>query len=116
MKIALLSILILLLTSLPTKGQNEITFIKTPEDLSFEYGEEGDNLTWIAISNNASVYLVTVDNNLYAAGEWSSNQSITIPIIELLPNYYNFTIELHNDYGYVLYDSVSIDRSSTSAT
>ncbi len=111
MKIALL-IMTLLLTSqsftgdLPIDQTDEITLIQSPDDLSSI--DRGHNITWVAISSNASVYFVEVDGNYYTGGNWISNQPITILVTEFLPAFYNFTIELRNDFGFRLFDSVLI--------
>ena len=84
---------------------NKIPVIaQSPTNLNY-YGSVTANLTWIATDDNPDNYAVYLNGSSFATGTWQSNSDINIPILNLQPGAYNFTI--------VVFDTAGLNMSNT---
>jgi hypothetical protein len=68
--------------------------IDSPDDILFDYGTTGHNITWSPSS--------TADS-----GTWDGSQ-IVIDLDELTPGIYNYTLGVSNTIGATVYDEVLV--------
>jgi hypothetical protein len=72
--------------------------IDSPDDILFDYGSVGRNITWNTSSIYPSSYELYVDRELADSGTWDGSQ-IVIDLDELTPGIYNYTLGVSNTIG-----------------
>ncbi len=77
--------------------------ITSPEDISFDFGETGHSITWIATDPNPTYYIITREHGLgpieFDSGTWTSGQEITINLNGLPSTKHTFTIVVYDIDG-----------------
>ncbi|MBN2153848.1 MAG: PQQ-like beta-propeller repeat protein [Candidatus Lokiarchaeota archaeon] len=84
--------------------------ISHPADVSYEYQDEGNDLTWVITDNSigAANYTITCDGEPVASGNWTSGSSIQISVDGHCIGTYNYTIVASDGLGGTVQDSVIV--------
>ncbi|MHA2100122.1 MAG: hypothetical protein ACW99A_15715, partial [Candidatus Kariarchaeaceae archaeon] len=66
--------------------------INNPNNLTYEMGTTGNNISWTATDLNPDIYYVFRNNNQIIADFWTSNNPVTVNADNLSLGTYNYTI------------------------
>jgi hypothetical protein len=86
----------------------EITILSAPDDLFLAEGYENVSLTWIAESENANNYTISMNNVIIDSGQWISGTPISISIDNYAKGVYHFNILFSTSNDINLIHSVTI--------
>ena len=81
--------------------------IDSPDDILFDYGSTGHNITWSPSSTLPSSYELYIDGELAESGSWDGSQFV-IDLDELTPGIYNYTLCVSNTLMETAYDEVIV--------
>ena len=82
--------------------------INHPDDIIYEFGVEGNNITWIPFDDGDMTYIVYLEGVVYDSGFCSSSNPIEIPVDNLAIGTYNFTIVVEDSMGSTVIDTVFV--------
>jgi parallel beta-helix repeat protein len=82
--------------------------ISSPEDLTFEQGTIGQNISWIVMDPNPATYIIYLDGIEFETGTCSSEVPITIGVDHLPPGVYAFTLVVTNTFDFTMSDTVFV--------
>ncbi|TXT64999.1 MAG: hypothetical protein BAJALOKI1v1_480008 [Promethearchaeota archaeon] len=86
-------------------GIAELQFATIPNNITYNYGKTGNNLTWVVIDDNVKNpnYTVYIDNTPYTGHinrTWTTGENLTVNVDNLNPNEYNFTLVVSDGLGH----------------
>ncbi len=81
--------------------------LNSPLDVSYQEGQTGNSITWTAIDDNPTTYIITQNGMIVANGSWSSDNPITINVDGLSEGSYIYTCTVYD--GDELTDSDSVN-------
>ena len=84
-------------------------------DISFELGETGNIITWIASDLYPDTYTITVDGSVVRSSSWTSNNAITYNADSLLAGTYTIVIEVTDEVGNSATDTVVVKVKAPSS-
>ncbi|MCY3411015.1 MAG: BspA family leucine-rich repeat surface protein [Candidatus Heimdallarchaeota archaeon] len=87
--------------------------LSTPADLSYEEGETGNSISWIANDVNPDTYLIYRNSLEIKSGSWTSGNDITVNVDGLVFGVYNFTIVISDIGGNQVVDTVFVTVTDT---
>lgn len=91
--------------------------VESPDDIAYELGEVGHNVTWNATDMSPGGYMILKDDIDIEHGFWnSSSEFITVDVDGLSAGSYNFTIVFYEASGISTSDTVMVDVSAPPVT
>jgi len=111
----------------PTTDTVRVTVVDTtapvitrPEDITYEEGETGNDITWIATDSNPSNFTIFRNHTEIASDSWNTDIPILINVDEHSAGSYNYTIVVYDSYENPTTDTVivivTIPHTDTSST
>ena len=89
--------------------------INHPEDISYQEGETGNEIIWIATDNDPATYTITQNGVQVETGTWTSGSPITINVDGLLlDEAADYIITVSDQKGQTVTDTVSVSTISIS--
>jgi len=82
--------------------------LNSPANVSYQEGETGNSITWIATDYNPTTYTITQNDTQEASGSWSSDNPITINVDGLSFGLYIYIITVNDGSGNNATDSVYV--------
>jgi len=84
--------------------------ITSPDDITYEVGQTGNNIEWIITDTNIHTPTYTVYQNgiLNRSGEWASGSPIIVGVDHIVPGVYSYTIVAFDGYGGTIQDDVIV--------
>ncbi|MHA1637993.1 MAG: hypothetical protein ACTSUB_08260, partial [Candidatus Thorarchaeota archaeon] len=71
----------------------EVPIVSSPDDIVFNEGDTGYNITWTAYDNNPLYYVIYRDDSMVTTGLWNSSSEIFVYVLDGLPaGVFNFSI------------------------
>lgn len=92
-------------------SDEDLPQIEPVSDFAFDIETSDNFLTWNATDSLPYLYVVYVNANEWSAGTWD-DRSIVIPLDDVLPGTYNFTVVLTDGGGSNVSDSVFVTAVS----
>lgn len=90
-----------------TNTTTPIPWISSPNNVTYDEGAAGNNITWTMGSYYPYYYQIFLDDILYQSGTWSSYPLLVV--IDGLPaGTYTFSIHIYDHYGRTVMDSVDV--------
>ena len=89
--------------------------LNSPQDISYEQGTTGHDITWTAADTNPDTYIIYKDGTEIASGNWTSNSPITVNVDGLLIGSYDYTIIVSDISGNFARDTVIVTVEDTTA-
>jgi hypothetical protein len=77
-----------------------------PSDIQYSEGETGNSIIWTPADIYPGIYEILRNGSVMRSGGW--DESITIPIDNLLPGGYNYTIVVYDESGNYATDTVLV--------
>ncbi|MBY8982919.1 MAG: dockerin type I repeat-containing protein, partial [Candidatus Lokiarchaeota archaeon] len=89
--------------------------INHPEDISYQEGETGNEIIWIATDNDPATYTITQNGVQVETGTWTSGSPITINVDGLLlGEAADYIITVSDQIGQTVTNTVSVSTISIS--
>lgn len=85
--------------------------VNQPEDIYYDEGDTGYNITWIATDINPETFTVELDSVLIISNTWISSAEIIIFVDGLTPGDHYYTITIYDSAGNVITDTVLVSVS-----
>ncbi len=82
--------------------------ISSPDDIRYNYGENGQKIEWQVSDNYPDAYVVYRNGIQISAGAWTNDFPVTVFLINLQPGTYNYTLLAFDSSGNQISDSVDI--------
>ncbi|MHA1476489.1 MAG: hypothetical protein ACTSQ5_15045 [Promethearchaeota archaeon] len=84
--------------------------INSPDDITYEVGQTGNNITWIITDLNVFTPTYTIYQNatINRTGSWTSGSPIIVDVDNLIPGVYKYKIIASDGYGGQFQDEVIV--------
>jgi len=82
--------------------------INSPDDITYEEGETGYSITWIANDDNPNKYTITKNDTVVDSGDWESGEGITIDFNGLEVGIYTYVCTVNDTNGNSVSDEVTV--------
>ena len=83
-------------------------FITNPLDITYEYGNKGNSITWSGSDQTPKNYIVYIDSIKQNESNWFNNTPIIIDVDGLNVGIYNYTIVIFDDFTNSISDTVLV--------
>ncbi|UZE93248.1 MAG: right-handed parallel beta-helix repeat-containing protein [Candidatus Nealsonbacteria bacterium] len=80
--------------------------LTSPDDVTYEEGATGYNISWIATDLNPGTYKIYKNGSEIESGTWESGMAVTINVDGLAVGSYNYTIVVTDAFGNMVSDIV----------
>ncbi|MHA1619688.1 MAG: hypothetical protein ACTSVZ_10445 [Promethearchaeota archaeon] len=92
--------------------------INNPEDLNYDIGQTGQNITWVITDITVSTpgYTIYQNGTVNAIGSWTSGTPIVLDLDPFVVGIYNLTIIATDGYGGTVEDEVIVTVKSNATT
>ncbi|MBA7542601.1 hypothetical protein ES705_34925 [subsurface metagenome] len=88
-----------------TINDPEPPLLSNPDDINYEEGVEGNEISWTAEHTNPDYYEIYQNSSECDTGDWESGTPIIYDIDNLAKGDYSFTIIVFDNYGHSSSDS-----------
>ncbi|MHA2033104.1 MAG: hypothetical protein ACW99Q_27365, partial [Candidatus Kariarchaeaceae archaeon] len=89
--------------------------LTNPSDITYEEGNIGNSLSWIATDNNPDSYVIYSNESLVDSGTWVSGTPVAISVDGLTLGIYNYTIFVNDTSGNANFDTAWITVQDTAS-
>ncbi len=87
---------------------NKSPILSQPADISYQVGNAGNSINWVAIDDNPATYTISQDGIIVDSGSWVSGNIILINIDGLPVDTYMYSITVVDSEGASAFDSVIV--------
>ena len=95
------------LTTRGSSGDTTAPSINHPSDIVYSEGTDGHSITWSVSDSNPDTYTIKRDATTIESGSWN-NGNLEINVDGLTIGSYTYTLEVQDDYGNSVSDSVVV--------